>query len=147
MLTRDAQGEAWWLAPKASPDNPRLWSPGIKAGRPLDALGSGQADGIAPGSFAHVTEFFGPVMSVLVADDLSEAIQWANATPYGLTAGLHSLDEAEPCAATSVASAHAPISALTVDLRQRVRVQPIASLSSARRRGLRACDAVVLRHL
>lgn len=81
-LTRLDEGESWWLEPKPSKDNPRLWSPAIKAG-------------VKAGSYSHVTEFFGPVLSVMVADDLSEAIDWANATSYGLTAGFHSLDEAE----------------------------------------------------
>ncbi|MDP6946751.1 MAG: aldehyde dehydrogenase family protein, partial [Myxococcota bacterium] len=92
------EGESWWLEPAPSPDNPRLWSPGIKAGRPLQGGSkrvASQASGVAPGSFSHLTEFFGPVLSVLVARDLEQAMAWANATPYGLTAGLHSLDEAE----------------------------------------------------
>ena len=42
-----------------------------------------------------MTELFGPVLSVLRADDLEHALELANATPYGLTAGLHSLDERE----------------------------------------------------
>ena len=81
-LTTLDEGESWWLEPKASSDNPRLWSPGIKGP-------------VQPGSFSHLTEFFGPVLSVMVARDLSQAIEWANATPYGLTAGFHSLDESE----------------------------------------------------
>jgi RHH-type proline utilization regulon transcriptional repressor/proline dehydrogenase/delta 1-pyrroline-5-carboxylate dehydrogenase len=43
----------------------------------------------------HQTELFGPVLSLMRASHLSEAIQLANSTPYGLTAGLHSLDERE----------------------------------------------------
>jgi RHH-type proline utilization regulon transcriptional repressor/proline dehydrogenase/delta 1-pyrroline-5-carboxylate dehydrogenase len=35
------------------------------------------------------------VLSVLRADDLEHALDLLNATPYGLTAGLHSLDERE----------------------------------------------------
>src|SRR5205085_824401 len=62
--------------------NPSLWSPGIKLG-------------VAPGSFSHTTELFGPVLSVLRAEGLEQAIDLVNATPYGLTAGLHSLDERE----------------------------------------------------
>jgi RHH-type proline utilization regulon transcriptional repressor/proline dehydrogenase/delta 1-pyrroline-5-carboxylate dehydrogenase len=81
-LTTLEAGEEWWLEPRVHPDNPRLWSPGIKFG-------------VKPGSFAHLTEFFGPVLSVLVSDDLDHAISLANQTPYGLTAGFHSLDEKE----------------------------------------------------
>ena len=76
------QGESWLLKPSLSQNNPNLWSPGIKWG-------------VKPASFAHVTEFFGPHLSVIQAKDLEEAIEIANATPYGLTAGLHSLDPRE----------------------------------------------------
>jgi RHH-type proline utilization regulon transcriptional repressor/proline dehydrogenase/delta 1-pyrroline-5-carboxylate dehydrogenase len=81
-LTDLDPGESWLLAPRCHPDNPCLWSPGIKVG-------------VEPGSFSHQTELFGPVLSLLRADDLEHAIDIANATPYGLTAGLHSLDERE----------------------------------------------------
>lgn len=74
--------ESWLLQPRCHPDNPCLWSPGIKLG-------------VAPDSFSHQTELFGPVLGVMRADDLDHAIDLANATPYGLTAGLHSLDERE----------------------------------------------------
>jgi RHH-type proline utilization regulon transcriptional repressor/proline dehydrogenase/delta 1-pyrroline-5-carboxylate dehydrogenase len=81
-LTELEPGESWLVEPSRHPDNPSLWSPGIKLG-------------VAPGSFSHVTELFGPVLSVLRADDLEHALDLLNATPYGLTAGLHSLDERE----------------------------------------------------
>ena len=42
-----------------------------------------------------MTECFGPVLGVMRADDLDHAIELQNATPYGLTGGIHSLDEAE----------------------------------------------------
>jgi RHH-type proline utilization regulon transcriptional repressor/proline dehydrogenase/delta 1-pyrroline-5-carboxylate dehydrogenase len=74
--------ESWLLEPRCHPDNPGLWSPGIKLG-------------VAPDSFSHQTELFGPVLGVLRAEDLDHAIDLANATPYGLTGGLHSLDERE----------------------------------------------------
>ena len=74
--------ENWALEPGIDPGNPRLVSPGIR----WDVL---------PGSYSHQTEFFGPILSVLRADDLQHAIQIANATPYGLTAGLESLDDRE----------------------------------------------------
>lgn len=81
-LTTLGSGERWWLKPEVSLQNPRLWSPGIRFG-------------VQPNSFAHRTEFFGPVLSVMVADNLQQAIAWANDTPYGLTASVHSLNEAE----------------------------------------------------
>jgi RHH-type proline utilization regulon transcriptional repressor/proline dehydrogenase/delta 1-pyrroline-5-carboxylate dehydrogenase len=73
-------GESWLLEPRIDVDNPRLVSPGIKLG-------------VAPGSQSHRTEFFCPVLSVMRARDLAHAIALANDTPYGLTSGLHSLDE------------------------------------------------------
>jgi betaine-aldehyde dehydrogenase len=55
---------------------------------------------VQPTVFADVTdgmtiareEIFGPVMSVLVFDDEAEAVARANATPYGLAAGVFTRD-------------------------------------------------------
>ena len=66
-------GEEWLLEPRPAPDNPRLWSPGIKLG-------------VRPGTFFHRTECFGPVLGLMRAADLDQAIALANATPFGLTA-------------------------------------------------------------
>ena len=84
-LTTLEEGERWLLEPRRDPDNPRLWSPGIKLG-------------VLEGSFTHTTELFGPLLGVMRADDLEHALRIANATPYGLTSGLHSLDEREQLA-------------------------------------------------
>lgn len=81
-LTELDAGEAWLLEPRPHPDNPRLWSPGIRFG-------------VAPRSFVHQTELFGPVLGVMRAENFEHALGLANATPYGLVAGLHSLDERE----------------------------------------------------
>src|SRR5690606_15537269 len=59
-----------------------LWSPGLRTG-------------VQPGSPFHLTEYFGPVLGIMIAADLDEAIAWQNAGAYGLTGGLHSLDEGE----------------------------------------------------
>ncbi len=75
-------GESWAVMPRSVGDRPNLWSPGVKWG-------------VRPGSFTHRTEFFGPVLAVLRFERLDEAIRIANQTGYGLTAGLHSLDERE----------------------------------------------------
>lgn len=83
-LTTLEPGEEWLLQPKQDPFNPNLWSPGIKLG-------------VQPGSFTHQTELFGPVLGLICANDLDDAIEIANGTPYGLTSGLHSLDEREQC--------------------------------------------------
>lgn len=50
---------------------------------------------VKPGSFEHQNELFGPVLCVMRAKNLKEAVTIANSTPYGLTAGIHSLDERE----------------------------------------------------
>lgn len=81
-LTTLEPGEEWLLEPKQDPHNPSLWSPGIKLG-------------VKPGSFTHMTELFGPVLGMMRADNLEHALQLANAVPFGLTAGLHSLDDRE----------------------------------------------------
>ncbi|MDP1836361.1 MAG: bifunctional proline dehydrogenase/L-glutamate gamma-semialdehyde dehydrogenase [Chlamydiales bacterium] len=81
-LTTLEAGESWLLKPKQSASDPLLWSPGIKVG-------------VTPGSFTFKTELFGPVLSVVRAENLSQAIEYANATPYGLTSGIHSLDRRE----------------------------------------------------
>jgi len=81
-LSQLEPGERWLLAPRALPDNPRCQAPAIK----LD---------VAAGSFTHTTEFFGPLLAVMRARDLEHALELANGTRYGLTAGLHSLDERE----------------------------------------------------
>ncbi len=81
-LTTLEEGEEWLLEPKQDPDNPCLWSPGIKLH-------------VRPGSFTHMTELFGPVLGLMRAENLKHAIELANAVPYGLTSGLHSLDDRE----------------------------------------------------
>ena len=51
--------------------------------------------GVRPGSFLHRTEVFGPVLALMEAADLDEALEWQNSVGYGLTGGLHSLDDDE----------------------------------------------------
>jgi RHH-type proline utilization regulon transcriptional repressor/proline dehydrogenase/delta 1-pyrroline-5-carboxylate dehydrogenase len=75
-------GESWALLPRRSEDNPRLWTPGIKWG-------------VRPGSYTHLTEFFGPVLGVMRFENLNEAIALVNQTGYGLTSGLETLDDRE----------------------------------------------------
>lgn len=81
LLTLD-EGESWALIPRKQQGNDCLWSPGIKWG-------------VRPGSFSHMTEFFGPVLSVMRYEQLYEAISIVNQTGYGLTSGLESLDDRE----------------------------------------------------
>ena len=81
-LTTLEPGEQWLLEPRVDPADPCLWSPGIRLG-------------VRPGSWFHQTECFGPVLGLMRAADLTEAIRFQNDTPFGLTGGVHSLDEAE----------------------------------------------------
>ncbi len=75
-------GESWLVKPTPDSKNPHLWSPGVKLG-------------VKPGSFTHQTELFGPVLGLMRAKNLDQAIDFANGTPYGLTSGLQSLDDRE----------------------------------------------------
>ena len=75
-------GEEWAVMPRPIEGNPCLWTPGVKYG-------------VQPGSYTHMTEFFGPVLAVMRFEKLSEAVALVNQTGYGLTSGLESLDERE----------------------------------------------------
>jgi RHH-type proline utilization regulon transcriptional repressor/proline dehydrogenase/delta 1-pyrroline-5-carboxylate dehydrogenase len=81
-LTTLEEGESWLLKPRMVNEQENLWTPGIKIG-------------VRRGSFYHKTECFGPVLGIMCADDLDDAIDIANEVDYGLTSGLHSLDERE----------------------------------------------------
>ncbi|MFC8039491.1 proline dehydrogenase family protein [Paenarthrobacter sp. NPDC057355] len=81
-LTTLGDGESWAVKPERLDETGRLWSPGIRSG-------------VKRGSYFHLTEFFGPVLGVMTAETLEEAIAIQNEIEYGLTAGLHSLDSAE----------------------------------------------------
>ena len=76
-------GESWAVMPRLHVDgNPHLVGPGVKWG-------------VQPQSATHCTEFFGPLLGVMCAKDLHAAIDLVNATGYGLTSGIESLDDRE----------------------------------------------------
>ncbi|MCA9258399.1 MAG: bifunctional proline dehydrogenase/L-glutamate gamma-semialdehyde dehydrogenase, partial [Planctomycetales bacterium] len=76
-------GEEWAVMPRLHVSgNPCLVGPGVKWG-------------VSNGSYTHRTEFFGPVLGVMCAHNLDEAINLVNETGYGLTSGLESLDDRE----------------------------------------------------
>jgi RHH-type proline utilization regulon transcriptional repressor/proline dehydrogenase/delta 1-pyrroline-5-carboxylate dehydrogenase len=81
-LTTLEPGERWVVEPRDVDGTGMAWTPGLKTG-------------VAPGSFFHQTECFGPVLGIMVAATLKEAMALQNAVDYGLTAGLHSLDKKE----------------------------------------------------
>jgi RHH-type proline utilization regulon transcriptional repressor/proline dehydrogenase/delta 1-pyrroline-5-carboxylate dehydrogenase len=76
------EGETWLVEPRCIDLSENLWTPGIKLG-------------VRPGSHFHTHECFGPVLGIMVAADLDEAIAWQNSTGFGLTGGIHSLDPEE----------------------------------------------------
>ena len=75
-------GESWLVEPVQLDHTAHLWRPGIKVG-------------VKPGSWSHRNEWFGPVLALMVAPNLKTAVEWQNATDFGLTAGIHSLDPVE----------------------------------------------------
>jgi len=75
-------GEEWLLEPKQLDQAGLLWSPGIKSN-------------VQPGSWSHLNEWFGPVLAIMISPDLKTSIDWQNATEFGLTAGIQSLDQGE----------------------------------------------------
>lgn len=79
-LTELGPGETWVVKPRKIDE--KLWGPGVRAG-------------VMPMSEYHLTEYFGPILGVMRAESLDEAIAWQNAVDFGLTAGLHSLDSEE----------------------------------------------------
>jgi RHH-type proline utilization regulon transcriptional repressor/proline dehydrogenase/delta 1-pyrroline-5-carboxylate dehydrogenase len=81
-LTALDDGEEWLIKPNQIDEAGLMWSAGVKTG-------------VKPGSWSHLNEWFGPVLAIMVAPDLETAIEWQNATDFGLTAGIQSLDSKE----------------------------------------------------
>ena len=75
-------GESWLVMPERVSESRQLFRPGIKWN-------------VRSGSFTHRTELFGPVLGVMRYRRLEDAIGIVNATGYGLTSGLESLDHRE----------------------------------------------------
>ncbi|AXK45241.1 aldehyde dehydrogenase family protein [Brachybacterium saurashtrense] len=81
-LTELSDGETWLSRPRQLDEEGRTFSPGVRTG-------------VQEGSPFHLTEYFGPVLGVIHAETLEDAVRIQNGTAYGLTAGLHSLEPAE----------------------------------------------------
>ncbi|WP_062133798.1 proline dehydrogenase family protein [Demequina aestuarii] len=79
-LTRLDGDETWWVEPRRLADG--LWTPAVRGW-------------VEPGAFLHRIECFGPVLGIMRARDLDHAIALVNAVDYGLTSGIHTLDEDE----------------------------------------------------
>lgn len=86
-LTELRLGEHWLVEPKLLDDSSvnfgepslRLWSPGIRTG-------------VQPGSPFHLAEVTGPVLGIMRAQTLAEAVGLQNAPAGIVTAGLHTRD-------------------------------------------------------
>jgi RHH-type proline utilization regulon transcriptional repressor/proline dehydrogenase/delta 1-pyrroline-5-carboxylate dehydrogenase len=81
-LTTLGRGESWLVEPTKLDRAGQLWTPGLR-------------DGVSRGSEFHLTEYFGPVLGIMTARTLDEAIDMVNDIDYGLTSGLHALDSTE----------------------------------------------------
>lgn len=81
-LTELGEGEKWELQPRRLDESGKLWSPGVRYG-------------VRRGSEYHLTEYFGPILGVMTAPTLEEAVAMVNEVDYGLTSGLHSLNPDE----------------------------------------------------
>jgi len=81
-LTRLDEGESWLVEPRALDTSGYLYSPGVKLG-------------VVGNSWSHLNEWFGPILAIMQAPDFETAVKLQNATAYGLTAGIHSLNTRE----------------------------------------------------
>ena len=81
-LTTLEPGQRWVVQPQQLDESGALWKPGIRGG-------------VQPGSEFHLTEYFGPVLGIMTAASLDDAIELVNRIDYGLTSGLQSLDDGE----------------------------------------------------
>lgn len=83
-LTKLEEGEEWLIEPRCldKENEGRLWTPGVRLN-------------VQPGSWFHLNEVFGPVLGLMHARSLDEALAFQNGTAFGLTAGLQSLDSSE----------------------------------------------------
>jgi len=82
-LTYLDEGEEWLVKPSfANDENPYMLKPSVRWGTKKN-------------DFCHMNELFGPVLSVMCAEDLDDAIDIVNSTGYGLTSGIETLDKRE----------------------------------------------------
>lgn len=82
-LTYLDDDEEWLVKPSLADDeNPYMLKPALRWGTKKN-------------DFCHMNELFGPVLSVMCAEDLDDAIEIVNSTGYGLTSGIETLDKRE----------------------------------------------------
>lgn len=76
------EGEWWLVKPEFADEKHYMLKPCVKWG-------------VKPSSYSFTNELFAPMLSVVCANSFEHAIELANSSEYGLTAGLQSLDESE----------------------------------------------------
>lgn len=76
------EGEAWRVQPTQVDMRGRLWTPGLR-------------DNVAANSRFRKTENRAPVVGIVRAHTLDEAVDIQNSLRFGLSAGIHSLDQHE----------------------------------------------------
>ena len=74
--------ETWDIKPEFVGDNPYMLKPSIRFGTKKE-------------NFTYKNELFGPMISIMKAENLEHAIEMVNSSEYGLTSGLETLDENE----------------------------------------------------
>jgi len=79
-VLKNTKEKDWLLKPLIKEN--QILSPGIKWG-------------ITKEDFEYKNELFGPILCVMKAENLEEAIDLVNGTPYGLTSGIESLSHQE----------------------------------------------------
>ena len=79
-VLKNTKEKDWLLKPLIKEN--QILSPGIKWG-------------ITKNDFEYRNELFGPILCVMKAENLEEAIDLVNGTPYGLTSGIESLSHQE----------------------------------------------------
>ncbi|MGY5354835.1 proline dehydrogenase family protein [Wenyingzhuangia sp. IMCC45467] len=75
-----------------TPDNQWLVKPRLNGNH---MLSPGIIWDVTTDDYSYQNELFGPILSVLKATDLKDAVKIANNVDYGLTAGIESLDDNE----------------------------------------------------
>jgi len=75
-------GETWLVKPEFVDEKKYILKPCVKWG-------------VKPTSYTFKNELFAPLLAVVCIDDLDDGIKMVNASEYGLTSGLQSLDEEE----------------------------------------------------
>jgi len=76
------EGESWLVKPEFVDEKRFILKPCVKWG-------------VKPESYTFKNELFAPLLAVVCIDNLEEGIKMVNASEYGLTSGLQSLDEEE----------------------------------------------------